>query len=278
MPNVRGLAIGDALLLRRDRRCRQIPRHVTAPNSDITYALPGQPFLHRHPVSDSHATVCHRTSPITPGRLHPPPNGNPTRSPLEEIPTPRPACPWRAGRSHSNRFHSPGSPPSPPCIPCLPVPWPLSNIRRPSMSCNSSDRHVRSCATPRRASNPAWYQDALELNFQLHIRPDGPQVSPLSISTAKRTSGAMALPDRGNPARSLETGTCHRGSLRHARANGATSLGVILHIADEFATTELKPELDNPASLSRPPGHRRSMIRDRFSKTPRFWRTKPHGA
>lgn len=29
----------------------------------------------------------------------------------------------------------------------------------------------------------------------------------------------------------------------------ASGLGVILHVADEFATTELKPELDNPASL-----------------------------
>ncbi len=38
-------------------------------------------------------------------------------------------------------------------------------------------------------------------------------------------------------------------ALRYARSNGANSLGVILHVADEFATTELKPELDNPASL-----------------------------
>lgn len=39
-------------------------------------------------------------------------------------------------------------------------------------------------------------------------------------------------------------------ALRAARSHGATSLGVILHIADEFATTELKPEFDSPAALS----------------------------
>lgn len=38
--------------------------------------------------------------------------------------------------------------------------------------------------------------------------------------------------------------------LKHAHAEKAPSLGVILHIADEFATAELKPELDNPAALA----------------------------
>jgi hypothetical protein len=37
--------------------------------------------------------------------------------------------------------------------------------------------------------------------------------------------------------------------LKLARSEKATSLGVILHIADEFATAELKPDFDNPASL-----------------------------
>jgi hypothetical protein len=34
-----------------------------------------------------------------------------------------------------------------------------------------------------------------------------------------------------------------------ARSFGATALGVVLHIADEFAITELKPELNNPSAL-----------------------------
>lgn len=38
--------------------------------------------------------------------------------------------------------------------------------------------------------------------------------------------------------------------LKHAHAEKAPSLGVILHIAAEFATAELKPELDNPAALA----------------------------
>lgn len=100
-----------------------------------------------------------------------------------------------------------------------------------------------------RASNPAWYQDALELNFQLHIRVDGAVISTFyhDCKKAQWTTGPT-LPDEvlSDSAR-LETVALE--AIRTARANGATSLGVILHIADEFATTELKPELDNPASL-----------------------------
>ena len=37
--------------------------------------------------------------------------------------------------------------------------------------------------------------------------------------------------------------------LQHARSLRGSSLGVVVHVADEFATAELKPELDNPAFL-----------------------------
>ena len=39
-------------------------------------------------------------------------------------------------------------------------------------------------------------------------------------------------------------------AIQYARSNDATSLGVILYIADEFATTELKPDLDHSVSLT----------------------------
>jgi hypothetical protein len=100
-----------------------------------------------------------------------------------------------------------------------------------------------------RAGNPAWYQCALDLNAQLHIRPDGPGISTFHFDRKKdQWSAGPKLTEEilDEPAK-LDAFIAE--ILRHARANGATSLGVVLHIADEFATTELKPELDNPAAL-----------------------------
>jgi hypothetical protein len=128
----------------------------------------------------------------------------------------------------------------------------LATFKHPA-SLNAFQQFSQACSILRnttRASNTAWYQNALELNFQLHLRTDG-----ASITTFYH-DGKKALWSNGpllseeilqDPAR-LDTFVAE--ALRAARSHGATSLGVILHIADEFATTELKPELDNPAALS----------------------------
>ena len=71
--------------------------------------------------------------------------------------------------------------------------------------------------------------------------------------------------------------------LKTTRSNGAKALGVILHIADEFATTELKPELDNPAAL---PDLRDAAVNDPGSvladstilATEASWRVLPYPA
>ena len=101
-----------------------------------------------------------------------------------------------------------------------------------------------------RASNPAWYQNAFELPFQLHIRPDGPQICAFYFDRKKDewsrgpslTEEILSDPSKLDPILAE--------ILRQARASKTGSLGVILHIADEFATTELKPEFDSPASLA----------------------------
>lgn len=127
----------------------------------------------------------------------------------------------------------------------------MATFQHPA-SLNALQQFGQACSILRnttRASNPAWYQKALELNFQLHIRTDGASITTFyhDCKKAQWTNGP-SLSDEilHDPAR-LESIVAE--ALRHARSNGATSLGVILHIADEFATTELKPELDNPASL-----------------------------
>jgi hypothetical protein len=127
----------------------------------------------------------------------------------------------------------------------------LATFKHPA-SLNLWQQFSQACSILRyttRASNPAWYQDALDLNFQLHLRADGSSVSTLYFDRKKDQwqPGPAVAEDLFHD--SVKTDTLVAEALRYARASGATSLGVILHIADEFATTELKPELDNPAAL-----------------------------
>jgi len=129
--------------------------------------------------------------------------------------------------------------------------FPLATFQPPA-SLNALQQFDQACSILRnttRASNPAWYQDALELNFQLHIRPNGPHISAFYWDGKKSqwSPGPSFTEEILGDAAKLEPVLTEL--LRHARAHGASALGVILHIADEFATTELKPELNNPASL-----------------------------
>ncbi len=127
----------------------------------------------------------------------------------------------------------------------------MATFKHPA-SLNPLQQFSQACAILRnttRASNPAWYQEALDLNFQLHIRADGASISTFYHDCKKsQWSIGPTLNDEilQDPTK-LESLALE--ALRLARSNGATALGVILHIADDFATTELKPELDNPASL-----------------------------
>ena len=127
----------------------------------------------------------------------------------------------------------------------------MATFQHPA-SLNALQQFGQACSILRnttRAANVAWYQDALDLSFQLHIRPDGSQISAFYFDKKK---------DQWSNGPTLTEEILHDTSkldpliaevLRFTRSNGATSLGVVLHIADEFATTELKPELDNPAAL-----------------------------
>ena len=100
-----------------------------------------------------------------------------------------------------------------------------------------------------RARNPAWYQDAVDLDAQLHLRVDGPSVAAFLFVRAKSqwTKGPeldeTCLRDPAKMAATAEE------ILKLARGQKFAALGVILHLADEFATAELRPELDNPAAL-----------------------------
>jgi len=100
-----------------------------------------------------------------------------------------------------------------------------------------------------RASNPAWYQDALALEYQLHIRYDGDS---FSTHYFQRSSNAWSTGPKLDDAmfRDLDKAAAFsREILAQARSKGAKAMGVVVHIANEFAITELKPEFDDPAIL-----------------------------
>ena len=127
----------------------------------------------------------------------------------------------------------------------------MATFQHPA-SLNPLQQFRQACAILRnttRASNPAWYHDALELNFQLHIRQDGPGISTFYYDRKQDQWSAGPALSEEIVADSAKLEAIIKEILRFTRSKSATSLGVVLHIADEFATTELKPELDNPGAI-----------------------------
>ena len=101
-----------------------------------------------------------------------------------------------------------------------------------------------------RADNAAWYRSALELDFQLHLRADGNRVDSRLFDrrSGQWTPGPQLSEAHASdltliPAFAAEV-------IRVAQAAKADSIGIVLHLADELATSELKPELDNPGALN----------------------------
>ncbi|WAC21569.1 hypothetical protein OVA24_09250 [Luteolibacter sp. SL250] len=100
-----------------------------------------------------------------------------------------------------------------------------------------------------RAKNPAWYQHPLELDFQLHIRSDGAGVTAY-LHDHRENLWAPGPPLEEQHLLDTAAITAYAtAALDHVRSAGGTSLGVILHVADEFSLTEIKPELHDRETL-----------------------------
>lgn len=100
-----------------------------------------------------------------------------------------------------------------------------------------------------RAKNLAWYQEALDHDFQLHLRTDGASVSAFLYDRRENLwahGPALTEAQLLDPAAMVAFAS---EGAKHARANGGKSLGVILHIADEFALTEIKHEFNDRSML-----------------------------
>lgn len=101
-----------------------------------------------------------------------------------------------------------------------------------------------------RAANAAWYQSALELDLQLHLRVDGNRLDSFLFDRRSRQWTAGPVLQESLATDLTQVPAFADLVIDCARKAGTQSVGVILHIADEFATSELKPELDNPGALA----------------------------
>jgi hypothetical protein len=134
-----------------------------------------------------------------------------------------------------------------------------------------------------RAANPAWYQNALELDFQLHVRVDGSRIDSWLYNRRTNQWTAGPVPDEACATDLSLVPAFAEQVLATAKAASAPSIAVLLHLADEFATSELKPELDNPGAL----GELRAQIETdpkgvlddaSVSETENSWRLVPYPA
>ncbi len=101
-----------------------------------------------------------------------------------------------------------------------------------------------------RAVRLAWYKEALILEHQLHIVLTGDSIRSFFYerSLDKWSESHQIAEDLFNDEQ--KTRKLCKELIKQVRSLKGRSIGVVLHVADEFATAELKPELDNPTLLS----------------------------
>lgn len=101
-----------------------------------------------------------------------------------------------------------------------------------------------------RAANSAWYQSSLELDLQLHLRVDGNRLDSFLFDRRSNQWSAGPALDEVLATDLTQVPAFAALVVACAQKAGTQAIGVVLHIADEFATSELKPELDNPGALA----------------------------
>ena len=113
-----------------------------------------------------------------------------------------------------------------------------------------------------RSKNSDWYRSALELDTQLHLFVESGAV--LTAQLRQHSTEGAAWSEVDAPPLTVE-GDDLDNYLKEFRSkhlgSRIKSLGVILHLADEFAISELKPFPEPPEDLS--------VVRDQLHLTPK---------
>jgi len=127
----------------------------------------------------------------------------------------------------------------------------LASLQNPAQL-NEFQRYKQACAILKtsRGRNKAWFQEALELDFQIHLRVDGSGVVSRLYERKQNLWFDGPTLDLDTFANEEKTEAFATEIIQLARRTKANAIGLILHLADEFATTELKAEFDNPAELA----------------------------
>ena len=110
--------------------------------------------------------------------------------------------------------------------------------------------------------NPAWYEDALGLEHQVHCYL-GDETGARCYLHVK-SSGVFESLDRINSRQLEQPEELEKwidSVLSHDMCRGAKSLGMIFYLADEFSLAGLGPEYKNPGELA--------ALRDKMGYAPR---------
>ena len=112
-------------------------------------------------------------------------------------------------------------------------------------------RAVKLAKTTSRMKNQAWYQDALELDVQLHcyLKDAAGMTCYLRVKSGNHFEKIDGLSSRQLEQRD-ELVKLIDNVLAHEAAAKAKSIGIIFYLADEFSIAGLGPEHQNPAELT----------------------------
>jgi hypothetical protein len=118
-------------------------------------------------------------------------------------------------------------------------------------------RTVKLAKTTSRMKNRAWYQDALELDVQIHcyLKDGGAAECFLYVKSQNSCEKIESLSSRQLEQRE-ELEKFINQTLELEAASKANSVGVILYLADELSIASLGPEHQNPIELN----HLREMM------------------
>lgn len=140
----------------------------------------------------------------------------------------------------------------------------MSESRHPSKlnSYQQYRRSVRVAKSTSRMRNPAWYQDGLDVEHQIHCYL-GDEAGARCYLHVK-SSGVFEKLDGLNPRQLEQREELEKwidSVLSHDLCRGAKSLGMIFYLADEFSLAGLGPEYKNPGELA--------SLRDKMGYAPR---------
>ncbi len=128
----------------------------------------------------------------------------------------------------------------------------MTPLQHPA-SLNALKQYSQACAilqNTSRATRAAWYKEALDLDFQFHIIVSGTSVLTFLYDRSNHAwSAGLPVSEETflDPEKTLALG---QDLIKQVQDLKGRHLGIVIHVADEFATAEIKSKLNNPGALN----------------------------